>query len=140
MRGVAVFIDDDQFAGFHIADHGAADGFDGAAFRCENIRIAFFTEAEGFQTEGVADTHELFGSHNKKGISAGNHFRSLTDGDFQKMGFHFFFGDEVSENFRIGAGVEYRALFFHKFLADLIGIGQIAVMGNGKSPFYKIHR
>ncbi len=130
----AVLVKYHNLARLHVAHELAARRHNGAAFACDYIALANLPDAQGTEPLRVAHGNELARAHQHQRIGSFELGHGLFDGAFNAARVQALARDGIGNYLGIGGRVENRAGQL-KFIAQLGGIGQVAVMGQRHRPF-----
>ena len=120
----------DQFAGFDAADIFGADQIERDGFGGEDIGIADPAHHQGPDTQRIAAGDHAFGGHADQRIGALDLFQRVDE--LVEQGAIFGGRQQMNDHLGIAGRLEDRTMAY-QFIAQGHGVGDIAVMGNGKA-------
>ena len=135
----AVRSEDDDFSRFDVAHECCTDGAQGAAFGSDDIGVVGrFADAKRVESLRVSDADELLGRHDDEGVCAFEEVHSACERLFDGRRAQSFARGEVGDCLRIARRVKDRAAQL-EFVAQHIGITEIAVVRYGHAAFLMVH-
>ena len=126
----ALVVDDDDLAGFHVADEFGADDVERARFRRQDPGFAQPSQDQRPHPVGIAQSDQLFLGDADQGIGAFDLGQGV--GHAVDDAPVFADRDQVDDGLGVGSGLEDAAPL-HQSLPNLIGVGEVAVMGQGEA-------
>ena len=134
----AVIADGDDLAGADVPDEPGSDGIQRTAFRGKDrFPVCCLSHTEGAEAVGIPGGDQLGGRGDHQRIGpldpAHGGINRLLDGRGSEPLLH----DDIGDHFAVGGGVEDGAALLQP-VSQLIGIGQIPVVGQGHPAFMVI--
>ena len=126
-----LLLKDQDLPGHHVPDELGSHCVQRAAFRGHHIGpVLGDPVAQRPQAEGVPGGQELGGGHDHQGVGPLEGVHGPVHGPLDGGGGEPLPGDDVGDDLRVAGGVEDGAGHF-QLGAQLVGVGQVAVVGQG---------
>lgn len=134
--GEAFLVDDDDFAGFDVADEFGVDQIQRAGFAGEDPGIVNLADAQGAEAVGVTHANKFLLGHDDERVGAFDLLKRVNE--MVAAAIKIRLGHQVQNDFAIDGGAENGTAGF-EFFAELGGVGEIAVVGDGDLAARAIH-
>ncbi len=134
-RAQAVAVDDHDLAGLDVAHETRADDVERAALGGQDPRVLEAADAERPHAQRVAHAVQRLVGQHQQGIGALDPAQRIDDAvDHRRV---FRAGDQVVDHLGVGRRLE-QAAHAHQFLAQDVGVGEVAVVGEGQAAEVEI--
>ncbi len=132
-----LFVDDDDFARFDITDELGLNLVKRDRFAGQHIRAIQAADGKRAKTERVADANQFLLGHDDERVGALKTAESLHQRVFDAAERRL--REHHDDDFAVHGGLKNQPATF-EVVAELGGVGQIAVVGDGDLPAHAIHR
>ena len=128
---LSLAIDDDDFAGRHVADELRAAGVERCAFAGDDNGVVVFAQTERTEAVRIARRDDFARRHHEQRIGAVDFAHGFNDGFLDLVAGQPRTRDEVADDLAVDGCLENGAALF-ELAADFNGVGQVAVVRNSE--------